>query len=180
MLAIAVAAMPCASCAVDDTEKAQAIVCPGTSMMFEGKWSAGTESGQSGRAWIYSNSLLLEGVPYAAIVRQLMPGSGVSEATPAGSGVSTQQLQFAATASESTTLLTIMPAVWDIEAVTENGRHTVRLSFTPGHNDTENISWGTLSGSGMLTLILHATSFTVDGGSPTPASLKLTLTAARK
>ena len=42
------------------------------------------------------------------------------------------------------------------------------------------MSWGTLSKAGVLTIVLHATSYTIGDGDTEPVDLKLTFTGKRK
>lgn len=54
--------------------------------------------------------------------------------------------------------------------------HKVQLAISPISEGSNELSWGSLSKTGVLTIILHATSATIDDATTRPLSLTLTFT----
>lgn len=155
-------------------EDSPAILAP--SAVFEGTWSVGGVSGLPGTVMLYGSAFRVAEVPCAAILQQLYPGSSVADAT-GGS----EDIPFGVTSTSATSqLYSLMPTAWRLSGAVDGVRRSVSLAISPTAGGTGDVSWGTYSKSGVLTLVLHATSFTADGGEPVAVSLKLVFTATRR
>ncbi len=153
--------------------------CPEPTVAYEGKWTVGDVQSASGTAWLSTRQLLLDDVPYADIIRQLMPNSDITSAKKTYDGDNVLKC-VASQTSDNSTLLSIMPATWHVAAIVDGESHSIDIFMTQTINGRDDQSWGTVSKTGVLTLILHVTSYSVDGGEAVPAALKLVFTAKRQ
>lgn len=154
-------------------------ICPEPLVAYEGKWDIGAEEGLPGVAWIATQGFAFDSIPAASVVRQLFPGSEVAAVASADGGYA--WLKCSATqASDNSLLYSAEPSVWRVKARVDGRQRVVGIAFAPRVGSGGDISWGTLSRTGVLTLVLHATSYTVDDGSAAPLAMKLVFTAKRK
>lgn len=171
------------SCQIDDNQssfKDSFTTSSEPSAVYDGKWTVGSTSGITGKAVVSDKEFLLYNVPYTEITQQLFQSNNVESAI--GSNGTSEKLKFTVTqASDKTLLYSLEPTEWHYSVLVDKKPYNVSLAISPNAPlDNTTISWGTLSKSGVLTLVLHATSYTMNSGETKPVSLKLTFTAKRK
>lgn len=144
---------------------------------YDGKWDVDGVAGAKADVIAYPHYFYLDGLPYGAILDHVFPGSVIENVEGIDAN---NRLPFVAmTTSETSQLLSLQPPVWTINATVDGVGHVVHVSFmTVGSTDV--ISWGTLTKSGMLTVILRTTAYSVDNGGQHPLSLKITYNATKK
>ena len=171
------------SCQIDDNQSSfndNFTTCPETPVAYEGKWTVGSMSVSTGKAIVSGKEIQLFEVPYTEILQQLFQGSNIESGI--GCNNKSEKLKFTVTqASDKTLLYSLEPTEWHLSALVDKKPYSVNIALSPNDPlDNTTISWGTLSMSGVLTLVLHATSYTVNSGDINPVSLKLVFTAKRK
>lgn len=150
----------------------------GQSVIYEGRWTVESATSDGSRAVISASNITIETIPSADIIKQFLPNADPATATAA---MSCHALACSLTSADSgTQLYSIRPTIWEMSAMADGQKHSVSLVFAPSGNGADNISWATMSKSGVLTLILHATAVSIDGEEAKPTSLTLTYTATRK
>ena len=180
LIAASLLAVSIAACTVDtEQENSNNIWADmGQNVVYDGKWTV--ESATSIGSWAVVNTsyITVDAIPAADLIKRFLPNADPATATAA---LSCHALACSPTSADSgTQLYSIRPTTWELSAVADGQKHVVNLTFAPSGNGADNISWGTVSKSGVLTLILHATAVSIDGGDAQSTSLTLTYTATRK
>lgn len=186
VLAATAVALLTVSCAQDDesSQRWGASNMSSSEAVYEGKWSLGMASGWQGVAAIdmrdsSTGVFRLRGVPRAEIVRQFFPDGSVVPAADYFSMIVESQFVVTST-SDNTLLYMLQPAVWNIPVLVGDKPGTLGLNISSQSQGDDDLSWGTLSKSGVLTLVIHVTSYQLDGGGQVPSALKMVFTATRK
>lgn len=179
---VAVVAASLVACVADDADADRAgdkyMTDTGQAVAYSGKWSVGTEQGIKGVVMVGSGKFMLDGAARAAVVWQLFPDSTVSQ-PPDNAGW--EMLKFSATsASDNSLLYSIDPFTWSFTLLSDGLPRTAVVAFSPLVGTSDGISWGTLSKSGVLTVVLHATSYTIGDGNTATVDLRLVFTGKRE
>lgn len=153
--------------------------CPEPLVAYEGKWDIGAEQGVQDMVWMSAYGFVFDTIPATSVVRQLFPGSEIGTVETADNEYASLKCSATPTSAGSV-LYSAEPAVWRVAALIDGRRRVVSIAFSPRAGSDDDMSWGTLSKAGVLTLVLHATSYTVDGGEAVPTAMKLVFTATRK
>lgn len=169
-----------AACSVDDDAMSgdNYMMDSGSSAIYDGKWDVGTEHGVQGTVRVVAGEFLLDGAAHAAVARQLFPGGTAGSVT---SSNDVESLSFSvARTSDNSLLYSIKPFIWSFTLLSGGLPRTASVAFSPRVGTSDGMSWGTLSKAGVLTIVLHATSYTIGDGDTEPVDLKLTFTGKRK
>ncbi len=175
LLLVSILAMATYSCMPE--EKSETIViCPDTGHPFDGVWSIDDNKGKKDTVIIYSKYMQSVALPYNEMLTRLFPNSKIEDVT--GSSDDGKFVYTVTLPSESSTLFSLQPNTWHIQARIDNEDHKVAVSFASIDNNSD-LSWATLSNSGLLTIILRPTAYSIDGGKDQPVTMKLAFTAKR-
>lgn len=183
MIMVQLLALTLVSCQIDDNQNSfndNFTASSDPSATYEGKWTVGSTSGITGMAVVSDKEILLYNVPYTEITQQLFQTNNVESAK--GSNSTNEKLRFTVTqASDNTMLYSLEPTEWHFSVLVDKKPYSVSIAISPNAPlDNTTISWGTLSKAGVMTLVLHATSYTINSGETNPVSLKIVFTAKRK
>lgn len=180
LTAVILLTIPLAACSIETSETVSNSTWAdkGSSAVYDGKWTVESAASIGSSATVSTSSITVDTIPYADIMSRFFPDTDPSTATGA---IACHTVASAlASVDGGAMLYSIRPTAWEISATAGGQKHIVNLAFMPSGNGADNISWATVSKSGVLTLILHATAVSIDGGEARPASLTLTYTATRK
>lgn len=145
---------------------------------YVGTWNVDGQSPVDAEAVVYGDSIHFSSLPCKEIVQGLYPDAMVAEASAVRS---CQRLGYSMTStSDGAVLYLMMPESWSISANVDGRQRDINIWFCMNAAQQDKVSWGTLSRNNILTVILHATSFSVDGGAQQPMELKLTYKARRQ
>lgn len=180
--AVAALVLSLASCVADDPAHSDPTYSDPSAgsigMMYDGVWKVGQSDDVQGTVVASASRFETASIPYADIFRHLFPGCEIEDASSPSGSVA---LPFTVAATADGGLLySLQPTAWYMTATVDGKCHSAALTFVPSGSGTDDISWGTLSKAGVLTLILHATAVSIDSGEPSPLSLKIAYTAVRK
>lgn len=177
---LAAVALALSSCAVDDTsvtDGGPSYNSPEIGVAYVGKWKAGTLTAADSWVMVFDRYFQVGSMPCGEVLAQLFPGKAITDARcDAGSGRLTY---VSAEPNANSTLYSLQPTSLGMTADIDGVPCSVRLAIAPVMGSDDYMSWGSLSRTGVLTIILHATSYTVNGGEAQPLELKLTFTGKR-
>lgn len=149
-----------------------------SSISYSGTWDVEGTTVNNACVQVYPSFFTLTNIPYDVIIGKLFPKALIMYAGNNDNAVN--MAYTAVTASDRSTLYNIQPATWHISAVIDGMPRDVSLTFMQVPGNDGDMSWGTLSKNGVLTLILHATQYAVNDGQTVSTSLKITITAKRQ
>lgn len=162
------------ACANNDDDMLDASYNTETVMAYTGKWQVGSSTAPNSTILKCAKYFQLSKVPCDEIFAQLYPGKTITDAR---CNMGAELLLFdSMSPSGKSILYSLKPTTWTLMASVDGESHKVQLAISPISEGSNELSWGSLSKTGVLTIILHATSATIDDATPRPLSLTLTFT----
>ena len=169
---VAVATMQ--ACANNDDDILGASYNTETVMAYTGKWQVGSSTAPNSTILKCAKYFQLSKGPCDEIFAQLYPGKTITDAR---CNMGAELLLFdSMSPSGKSILYSLKPTTWTLMASVDGESHKVQLAISPISEGSNELSWGSLSKTGVLTIILHATSATIDDTTTRPLSLTLTFT----
>lgn len=169
---VAVATMQ--ACANNDDDMLDASYNTETVMAYTGKWQVGSYAAPKSTILKCAKYFQLSKVPCDEIFAQLYPGKTITDAR---CNMGAELLLFdSMSPSGKSILYSLKPTTWTLMASVDGESHKVQLAISPISEGSNELSWGSLSKTWVLTIILHATSATIDDDTTRPLSLTLTFT----
>lgn len=162
------------ACANNDDDMLNASYNTETVMAYTGKWQVGSYTAPKSTILKCAKYFQLSKVPCDEIFAQLYPGKIITDAR---CNMGAELLLFdSMSPSGKSILYSLKPTTWTLMASVDGESHKVQLAISPISEGSNELSWGSLSKTGVLTIILHATSATIDDDTTRPLSLTLTFT----
>lgn len=162
------------ACANNDDDMLDASYNTETVMAYTGKWQVGSSTAPESTILKCAKYFQLSKVPCDEIFAQLYPGKTITDAR---CNMGAELLLFdSMSPSGKSILYSLKPTTWTLMASVDGESHKVQLAISPISEGSNELSWGSLSKTGVLTIILHATSATIDDDTTRPLSLTLTFT----
>lgn len=162
------------ACANNDDDLLDASYNTETVMAYTGKWQVGSSTAPESTILKCAKYFQLSKVPCDEILAQLYPGKTITDAR---CNMGSELLLFdSMSPSGKSILYSLKPTTWTLMASVDGESHKVQLAISPISEGSNELSWGSLSKTGVLTIILHATSATIDDDTTRPLSLTLTFT----
>ena len=162
------------ACANNDDDMLDASYNTETVMAYTGKWQVGSSTAPNSTILKCAKYFQLSKVPCDEIFAYLYPGKTITDAR---CNMGSELLLFdSMSPSGKSILYSLKPTTWTLMASVDGESHKVQLAISPISEGSNELSWGSLSKTGVLTIILHATSATIDDATPRPLSLTLTFT----
>ena len=162
------------ACANNDDDMLNASYNTETVMAYTGKWQVGSSTAPKSTILKCAKYFQLSKVPCDEIFAQLYPGKTITDAR---CNMGAELLLFdSMSPSGKSILYSLKPTTWTLMASVDGESHKVQLAISPISEGSNELSWGSLSKTGVLTSILHATSATIDDDTTRPLSLTLTFT----
>lgn len=162
------------ACANNDDDMLDASYNTETVMAYTGKWQVGSSTAPNSTILKCAKYFQLSKVPCDEILAQLYPGKTITDAR---CNMGSELLLFdSMSPSGKSILYSLKPTTWTLMASVDGESHKVQLAISPISEGSNELSWGSLSKTGVLTIILHATSATIDDDTTRPLSLTLTFT----
>lgn len=162
------------ACANNDDDMLNASYNTETVMAYTGKWQVGSSTAPKSTILKCAKYFQLSKVPCEEIFAQLYPGKTITDAR---CNMGAELLLFdSMSPSGKSILYSLKPTTWTLMASVDGESHKVQLAISPISEGSNELSWGSLSKTGVLTIILHATSATIDDDTTRPLSLTLTFT----
>lgn len=162
------------ACANNDDDLLAASYNTETVMAYTGKWQVGSSTAPKSIILKCAKYFQLSKVPCDEIFAQLYPGKTITDAR---CNMGSELLLFdSMSPSGKSILYSLKPTTWTLMASVDGESHKVQLAISPISEGSNELSWGSLSKTGVLTIILHATSATIDDDTTRPLSLTLTFT----
>lgn len=162
------------ACANNDDDMLDASYNTETVMAYTGKWQVGSSTAPNSTILKCAKYFQLSKVPCDEIFAQLYPGKTITDAR---CNMGSELLLFdSMSPSGKSILYSLKPTTWTLMASVDGESHKVQLAISPISEGSNELSWGSLSKTGVLTIILHATSATIDDDTTRPQSLTLTFT----
>ncbi len=162
------------ACANNDDDMLDASYNTETMMAYTGKWQVGSSTAPKSTILKCAKYFQLSKVPCDEIFAQLYPGKTITDAR---CNMGAELLLFdSMSPSGKSILYSLKPTTWTLMASVDGESHKVQLAISPISEGSNELSWGSLSKTGVLTIILHATSATIDDDTTRPLSLTLTFT----
>lgn len=162
------------ACANNDDDMLDASYNTETVMAYTGKWQVGSSTAPESTILKCAKYFQLSKVPCDEIFAQLYPGKTITDAR---CNMGSELLLFdSMSPSGKSILYSLKPTTWTLMASVDGESHKVQLAISPISEGSNELSWGSLSKTGVLTIILHATSATIDDTTTRPLSLTLTFT----
>lgn len=162
------------ACANNDDDILDASYNTETVMAYTGKWQVGSSTAPESTILKCAKYFQLSKVPCDEIFAQLYPGKTITDAR---CNMGAELLLFdSMSPSGKSILYSLKPTTWTLMASVDGEIHKVQLAISPISEGSNELSWGSLSKTGVLTIILHATSATIDDTTTRPLSLTLTFT----
>lgn len=162
------------ACANNDDDMLDASYNTETVMAYTGKWQVGSSTAPESTILKCAKYFQLSKVPCDEIFAQLYPGKTITDAR---CNMGAELLLFdSMSPSGKSILYSLKPTTWTLMASVDGESHKVQLAISPISEGSNELSWGSLSKTGVLTIILHATSATIDDTTTRPLSLTLTFT----
>lgn len=162
------------ACANNDDDMLNASYNTETVMAYTGKWQVGSSTAPKSTILKCAKYFQLSKVPCDEIFAQLYPGKIITDAR---CNMGAELLLFdSMSPSGKSILYSLKPTTWTLMASVDGESHKVQLAISPISEGSNELSWGSLSKTGVLTIILHATSATIDDATMRPLSLTLTFT----
>ena len=162
------------ACANNDDDILAASYNTETVMAYTGKWQVGSSTAPKSTILKCAKYFQLSKVPCDEIFAQLYPGKTITDAR---CNMGAELLLFdSMSPSGKSILYSLKPTTWTLMASVDGESHKVQLAISPISEGGNELSWGSLSKTGVLTIILHATSATIDDDTTRPLSLTLTFT----
>lgn len=162
------------ACANNDDDMLNASYNTETVMAYTGKWQVGSSTAPNSTILKCAKYFQLSKVPCDEIFAQLYPGKTITDAR---CNMGAELLLFdSMSPSGKSILYSLKPTTWTLMASVDGESHKVQLAISPISEGSNELSWGSLSKTGVLTIILHATSATIDDDTTRPLSLTLTFT----
>lgn len=162
------------ACANNDDDILAASYNTETVMAYTGKWQVGSSTAPKSTILKCAKYFQLSKVPCDEIFAQLYPGKTITDAR---CNMGAELLLFdSMSPSGKSILYSLKPTTWTLMASVDGESHKVQLAISPISEGSNELSWGSLSKTGVLTIILHATSATIDDDTTHPLSLTLTFT----
>lgn len=162
------------ACANNDDDMLDASYNTETVMAYTGKWQVGSSTAPNSTILKCAKYFQLSKVPCDEIFAQLYPGKTITDAR---CNMGSELLLFdSMSPSGKSILYSLKPTTWTLMASVDGESHKVQLAISPISEGSNELSWGSLSNTGVLTIILHATSATIDDDTTRPLSLTLTFT----
>ncbi len=162
------------ACANNDDDLLAASYNTETVMAYTGKWQVGSSTAPNSTILKCAKYFQLSKVPCDEIFAQLYPGKTITDAR---CNMGSELLLFdSMSPSGKSILYSLKPTTWTLMASVDGESHKVQLAISPISEGSNELSWGSLSKTGVLTIILHATSATIDDDTTHPLSLTLTFT----
>ena len=162
------------ACANNDDDMLNASYNTETVMAYTGKWQVGSSTAPKSTILKCAKYFQLSKVPCDEIFAQLYPGKTITDAR---CNMGAELLLFdSMSPSGKSILYSLKPNTWTLTASVDGESHKVQLAISPISEGSNELSWGSLSKTGVLTIILHATSATIDDDTTRPLSLTLTFT----
>lgn len=162
------------ACANNDDDMLNASYNTETVMAYTGKWQVGSSTAPESTILKCAKYFQLSKVPCDEIFAQLYPGKTITDAR---CNMGSELLLFdSMSPSGKSILYSLKPTTWTLMASVDGESHKVQLAISPISEGSNELSWGSLSKTGVLTIILHATSATIDDDTTRPLSLTLTFT----
>ncbi|WP_299271768.1 hypothetical protein [uncultured Prevotella sp.] len=162
------------ACANNDDDMLNASYNTETVMAYTGKWQVGSSTAPKSTILKCDKYFQLSKVPCDEIFAQLYPGKTITDAR---CNMGAELLLFdSMSPSGKSILYSLKPTTWTLMASVDGESHKVQLAISPISEGSNELSWGSLSKTGGLTIILHATSATIDDDTTRPLSLTLTFT----
>lgn len=162
------------ACANNDDDMLDASYNTETVMAYTGKWQVGSSTAPESTILKCAKYFQLSKVPCDEIFAQLYPGKTITDAR---CNMGSELLLFdSMSPSGKSILYSLKPTTWTLMASVDGESHKVQLAISPISEGSNELSWGSLSKTGVLTIILHATSATIDDDTTRPLSLTLTFT----
>lgn len=162
------------ACANNDDDMLDASYNTETVMAYTGKWQVGSSTAPNSTILKCAKYFQLSKVPCDEILAQLYPGKTITDAR---CNMGSELLLFdSMSPSGKSILYSLKPTTWTLMASVDGESHKVQLAISPISEGSNELSWGSLSKTGVLTIILHATSATIDNDTTRPQSLTLTFT----
>ena len=162
------------ACANNDDDMLDASYNTETVMAYTGKWQVGSSTAPNSTILKCAKYFQLSKVPCDEIFAQLYPGKTITDAR---CNMGSELLLFdSMSPSGKSILYSLKPTTWTLMASVDGESHKVQLAISPISEGSNELSWGSLSKTGVLTIILYATSATIDDDTTRPLSLTLTFT----
>lgn len=162
------------ACANNDDDMLDASYNTETVMAYTGKWQVDSSTAPNSTILKCAKYFQLSKVPCDEIFAQLYPGKTITDAR---CNMGAELLFFdSMSPSGKSILYSLKPTTWTLMASVDGESHKVQLAISPISEGSNELSWGSLSKTGVLTIILHATSATIDDDTTRPLSLTLTFT----
>lgn len=162
------------ACANNEDDMLNASYNTETVMAYTGKWQVGSSTAPKSTILKCAKYFQLSKVPCDEIFAQLYPGKTITDAR---CNMGAELLLFdSMSPSGKSILYSLKPTTWTLMASVDGESHKVQLAISPISEGSNELSWGSLSKTGVLTIILHATSATIDDDTTRPLSLTLTFT----
>lgn len=162
------------ACANNDDDMLDASYNTETVMAYTGKWQVGSSTAPESTILKCAKYFQLSKVPCNEIFAYLYPGKTITDAR---CNMGAELLLFdSMSPSGKSILYSLKPTTWTLMASVDGESHKVQLAISPISEGSNELSWGSLSKTGVLTIILHATSATIDDDTTRPLSLTLTFT----
>ena len=162
------------ACANNDDDMLNASYNTETVMAYTGKWQVGSSTAPKSTILKCAKYFQLSKVPCDEIFAQLYPGKTITDAR---CNMGAELLLFdSMSPSGKSILYSLKPTTWTLMASVDGESHKVQLAISPISEGSNELSWGSLSKTGVLTIILHATAATIDDDTTRLLSLTLTFT----
>lgn len=159
-----------------DTSSQESAMSP-TATQYEGRWQVDGQQSVASTMTILSGTLFFDTLPLDDVLKTLLPDANRIEIVSVGSGVTMRYMQVPTT--DGNILLSLFPHPWKVVAVVDGISRDILLNFDSLDGDG-NMSWSSVNQTGVLTLILRATYYSLDGSLPQPIDLRITYTATPK
>lgn len=145
--------------------------------LYNGRCTVDGSDGGEAVIGITQESVNLYSIPYDVIMSKLFPDATITQS--GGSELNRHIRYRVVDNAGAQTLLSLYPPTWTLWADVDGTRRIVELSFV-SVGKTEEMSWGTISKNGVLTLILSTAAYTTDGHDiSTPVPMKITYTMSK-
>lgn len=176
-VALALCATACGDTPDGDTYRSYNSVTASV-MTFAGQWKIGSQTNQRSTMTIYPNYLAFSQLPYMAILQEIFADAASVAITADDSN---SRIPYKATTTDDGSILyTVQAMTWNLHVEADDKPHDIQIIVAPKAGNADDTSWGTLSGTGVLTVILHVTAYRMDGQAAVTMPMRLTYTATRQ
>lgn len=177
LLVAMLVAQSCVESPYEGSDGSDSFDAPVVGQAYEGVWQMDDRK-ENGIVVAYPGYFDALDIPYAWLAANIFAGSDVKGVVGSDAG---GRLGYSmATTQDGTTLYTLKPKVWRMTATVDGRNRQVALYMAPQAGGTDDMSWGRISKSGVMSIMLCVTGYSLDGADMQPSVMRLTFTAMRK